>query len=449
MQVDTVLHGDALEVLKGIPDNYVHSIVCDPPAGINFMSKDFDKDRGGRDQWIAWLRDIMIEAKRCLRPGGHALVWALPRTSHWTATALEDAGFEVRDCVYHLQGQGFPKSLNLGNGQGTALKPSVECWWLVRKPLAESSIAANVLAWGTGGLAIDACRVAGTVPIREDHGKESGSIFGINSRHPAGESTQGRWPSHLLLSHSIWCIPQGVKRVRGGSAGIGTHKAGKQGYGGNVHDFQTVNYGDEQVEAYQCHESCPIAELDRQSGVRSSRPGKLKPNGKAQVYFEMPHVEDGPKYQDTGGSSRYFTNFPPDDYIPWLYQSKASRAERNAGCEGLPLGEPPASARSKPAEGRQNPLGEPRSNHHPTVKSLALMRWLIRLITPPGGVVLDCFLGSGSTAVAAIQEGMHFIGIEQDASYVVIADARIAHARQEARIAQARREPAWLDEVAI
>lgn len=103
-------HGDSLEVLKLIPDNYVDSLVTDPPAGISFMGKAWDDDKGGRDQWIAWMTEVMTEAMRVLKPGAHGLVWALPRTSGWTQRALEDAGFEVRDCITHLFGTGFPKS---------------------------------------------------------------------------------------------------------------------------------------------------------------------------------------------------------------------------------------------------------------------------------------------------------------------------------------------------
>lgn len=220
--IDTVICGDALAVLKGLPENSVDAIVTDPPAAVSFMGREWDSDKGGRTQWVGWLSQVMREALRCLKPGGHALVWALPRTSHWTALALEDAGFEIRDCVYHLFGSGFPKSLDIskaidkmadaerevighvdgrgsydgsirtprekftGNvwnngeaggttlapitapatpeaqqwqGYGTALKPAVECWWLCRKPLSESSIAANVLRWSTGAINIDACRV--------------------------------------------------------------------------------------------------------------------------------------------------------------------------------------------------------------------------------------------------------------------------------------------------
>lgn len=108
-----LLNGDCLEMLKELPDNSVDSLVTDPPAGISFMGKAWDDDKGGRDQWIAWLSDVMKECSRVLKPGAHALVWAIPRTSHWTTTAVENAGFEIRDVMTHLFGSGFPKSRDL------------------------------------------------------------------------------------------------------------------------------------------------------------------------------------------------------------------------------------------------------------------------------------------------------------------------------------------------
>ena len=113
MTVLKLKQGDCLDVLRKAPDNYADSLVTDPPAGISFMGKDWDDDKGGRDQWVSWLTDVAKECLRVLKPGAHGLVWAIPRTSHWTMSALEDAGFEVRDVITHLFGTGFPKSLDV------------------------------------------------------------------------------------------------------------------------------------------------------------------------------------------------------------------------------------------------------------------------------------------------------------------------------------------------
>lgn len=113
MTTINLINGDCLIKLAELADNSVDSIVTDPPAGIAFMNKEWDKDKGGRDSWIKWMESISVECLRVLKPGGHALVWALPRTSHWTATAWENAGFEVRDKIAHVFGSGFPKSRDI------------------------------------------------------------------------------------------------------------------------------------------------------------------------------------------------------------------------------------------------------------------------------------------------------------------------------------------------
>ena len=114
MEINKIYQGDCLEKLKELPDESVDCIVTDPPAGISFMGKEWDKDKGGRDEWIKWMESIMLECKRVLKSGGHAVVWALPRTSHWTTMAIENAGFEIRDVIHHIFNTGFPKSLNIG-----------------------------------------------------------------------------------------------------------------------------------------------------------------------------------------------------------------------------------------------------------------------------------------------------------------------------------------------
>jgi hypothetical protein len=335
----TLYHGDCVAVMRGMADNSVDAIVTDPPAGIAFMGKAWDSDRGGRRQWIAWLAEVMTEAHRVLKPGGHALVWALPRTSHWTATALEDAGFEVRDRIAHHFGSGMPKSPSV-------LKPATEDWWLARKPLSEPTVAANVLRHGTGALNVDACRIGTTRDVPASHSRTESTIgvIGIGNRRCPDELNPniGRWPANVIFSHSLFCT------------------------------------------ADACHESCPVALLDRQSGVRKSgekRPRTAPMQNGVYGRYRQDQVNYFPASEGT--ASRFF------------YVSKASRRERGEG------------------------------NGHPTVKPLVLMRYLCRLITPPGGIVLDPFAGSGTTGLAALAEGFGCVLIEQEAEHVAIIRRRL------------------------
>jgi hypothetical protein len=404
-----VLYGaDCLDVLRFLPDNSVDSIVTDPPAGIAFMGKDWDKDKGGRDAWIAWMQEVAIECLRVVKPGGHALVWALPRTSHWTGTAWENAGWEPRDKITHLFGSGMPKSHNVSKtidksagaerqviatkpagsgplkrghvngsgggmsigterspeikvtvaatedakqweGWGTALKPSSEDWWLLRKPLA-GTIAGNVLEHGTGALNIDGCRI----PYQDGE---------VNfDRKQRQQNSEGA-----------------IEGAFGAASLIGT-----------------------EIDTY------------KESG---RWPANTTIDDSAEVAANFPADGKGPL-------SRFF------------YCAKATGKDRDEGLEHLPLvaaaGFPMRSADGERGgeglDGTSTDRLTKRRNTHPTVKSTELMRYLARLITPNGGMCLDPFMGSGSTGKACMIEGFRFIGIEQDTAYLGIAEGRIRHA---------------------
>lgn len=451
------MHAACLDALRTLPDNSIDALVTDPPSGIAFMGKQWDRNLGGRDKWIAQRESEFREALRVLKPGAYGVVWALPRTSHWTATALENAGFIVRDVVHHLFGSGFPKSLDVSkaidtklgkaavrkvvglrpytsddirggnlindhaqrvqttitapatpeaeqwNGYGTALKPAVEHWLLVQKSIAEKTIAANVLRWGTGAINIDASRIEGA------HQQSAGAIgFGAGRRDSYVKGTgyketqQGRWPSHLLLSHSVWCV-DGV-----------------------------------------CSDDCPIKRLGNQSG-KSASSGHYRLKGRSLNTYEYGYdAHMTPGHADTGTAARYFAQFAPDSdaYDPlWRYIAKPSTRERNEGLDALPIKSAAQRvARKADSAGMQSPrAGAGRTagaqNHHPTVKSLALMRYLIRLVTPTANeytpVVLDMFAGSGTTGIAAIAEGVDFVLIEgdfDDEGYLDLIRARVAWA---------------------
>lgn len=533
-------HDDCLTVLASLDENSIDALITDPPAGIAFMGKAFDTFKS-RDHFIETMVPIYRECLRVMKPGAHGLVWGIPKTAHHTATALENAGFEVRDCIASINGQGFPKSTNLlkqlqkddkicicldyekiktkanlssvshdlstkeqdcfkqseilqqqmprdckehesriqcaskkdsslgqegmdaeverfiqdsnvggkqsclergeihrawerlcddkdtrssestlewirpgthssdgkeiekiserggssssqesqsigqsdsefeaicepqgtlGStpqrglycsecgkvkrekieGLGTGLKPAVEFWYLIRKPLSEKTVAKNVLKWGCGALNIDASRIACEPFKTISGGKQMGSAdFFIKSKNPNAEdrhvewqNTTGRFPANLVFSHN--------------------------------HDCEDA-----------CTEGCAVAMLDDQAGVLTSGSGQKSKNRNSPCHDGGFKPDDKVFTSSSGSASRFF------------YCSKASRSDRG------------------------------QSNGHPTVKSTKLMSYLINLITPPHGVILDCFMGSGSTGVAAKRLGFGFVGIEKEAEYFEIAKRRIEH----------------------
>jgi site-specific DNA-methyltransferase (adenine-specific) len=361
-------HGDCLQVLRGMADASVDSIVTDPPYGLSFMGKRWDYDVPSEEIWR--------ECLRVLKPGGHLLAFAGTRTQHRMAVRIEDAGFEIRDMIAWVYGSGFPKSHNLDGkwkGWGTALKPALEPVTMARRAVA-GTVAANVLEHGTGGLNVDGCRIE-TGEIRPafkyfETGCKSRYSGGIKGGAQVGVKTQGRWPANL------------------------------------IHDGS-----EEAVAPFPATSSGVLAPHHKRS-----QPKKVNTFGdwKDDVGSTF---EGAPTYGDSGTAARFF------------YCAKANKADRDEGCERI--------AKKQNANWPQNLDGNdergaaPRSNNHPTVKPTALMRYLCRLVTPPGGTVLDPFMGSGSTGKAAVLEGFHFIGIEREAEYVEIAKARIGAAESE------------------
>jgi DNA modification methylase len=376
-----ILLGDSLLRLRELPENSVDAVVTDPPWALKFMNKKWDYNLPSREIWL--------EVIRVLKPGGHALICCGTRTQHRMVVNVEDAGFEIRDVVTHLYGSGFPKSHNLKDewsGWGTALKPACEFWTLARKPLSEKTVAQNVLKWGCGAINVDGSRIGTTVETwpktravpKSGRNMEFGSIDKETRTAETGESPQGRWPANALF--------------------------------------------DEEAAAV----------LDEQSGVCKSA-GKYKDNKldtfkPDKALFKVGYQTN--KYAgDSGGASRFF------------YVAKASKRERNAGLEGMALHASGHKANRRcEICGMQESSGspckclaprfvevplKPQQNFHPTVKPIRLMQYLCRLITPPGGTILDPFMGSGSTGVAAKSLGFEFIGIELSEEYFKIAERRI------------------------
>ena len=421
-----VIHiGSNLDVLPTLPDNSIDSIVTDPPYELGFMGKSWDSTG------IAYNVGLWRECLRVLKPGGHLLAFSGSRTYHRMTCAIEDAGFEVRDQMMWVYGSGFPKSHNISkaidkaagqeretvgfksagigtgksygkivgerekvktnlvavtapateaakqwDGWGTALKPAHEPICIARKPL-EGTVADNVLKWGVGGLNIDACRVeheedlsVQRIPKSIDT-KEQGWGFKAVSR-----GNQGRFPANLMHDGS-----QDVLELFPSEAGAA-------------------------------------------SPVKSGYSGKAK-NGIYNYYAQR--GDDGATfYSDKGSAARFF-------YCP-----KASKSDRDDGCKKLEL---KRTAKLVGADNDRENLDDvserfrtsPSRNNHPTVKPTELMRYLCRLVTPPGGTVLDPFTGSGSTGRGAVLEGFNFVGIELSAEYAAIAEARIKAATEKSR----------------
>ncbi|MFY3300205.1 DNA-methyltransferase [Achromobacter xylosoxidans] len=369
-------HGDCIEAMRGMAQATVDAIVTDPPYELGFMGKAWDSTG------IAYNVEVWREALRVLKPGGHLLAFGGSRTYHRLAAAIEDAGFEIRDQIMWIYGSGFPKSHNLDgawSGWGTALKPAHEPICVARKPLC-GTVAANVLAHGTGALNIDGCRIATADNLNGGAYAEAGGRTVSGSLHAGSGMNQpgktvgtkfvqpaGRWPANVIHNGSEEVLqafpkaPGQLARSREDGAQQGNRIYGAMKHGGPVHE---------------------------------------------------------PRSESDSSAARFF------------YCAKAGRADRNEGLDGLPdrVGGMNSNTSGQHITRRDGWTPEPVKNHHPTVKPTDLMRYLCRLITPPGGLVLDPFMGSGSTGKAAILEGFRFVGCELEPEYIAIARARIQHA---------------------
>ncbi len=411
-----VAEGDSADVLASLPPASVHALVTDPPAGIGFMGREWDRDRGGRAQWVAWLASVLGLARVAVRPGGRAFVWALPRTTHWTGCAVEDAGWAIETVVTHLFGTGWPKG-------ASQLKPSSEHWYLAR-------------TGPSTGLNVDACRVtydrdspdpASNPLYRKMSGyangnapHKSGTLWGLEGKGERNPQPGGRWPPNTLFTHSPGCERVGERRVRGSNASFVNTTEGApiaDGYGFKRMAPGVYGHADpdgtELVEAWRCVEGCPVAVLDAQSGECPS--GALAEGVRKGGCFGSAKGDGGPALEaSTGTASRFFPQFAADDPdAPFRYIAKPAPAEKRAG-----LDDAHAS--------------------HPTVKPIELMRWLVRLVTAPGDIVLDPFGGSGTTGVAALLEGRRVILVERDPDFAAICRARLEHAAPDARTLSAR-----------
>ena len=482
-------NGDCLDILKMMIEDevFVDSIVTDPPYHLNSIVERFGKDNSAPAQYgtdgafkrastgfmgkewdggdIAFRQETWELCLKVLKPGGHLLAFSASRNYHRMAVAIEDAGFEIRDQVMWLYGSGFPKSMNIGKtldkklgnereslgtkikkagdmrsgnydkggdyddieleitkgnseweGWGTALKPAHEPLVLARKPLSEKSVVDNVLKHRTGGINIDECRVEGndakypdTNPDFRDQGRQSKENMGID-KLSFGQTENVKRKKVVRKSrdeNGVWTNDNSGMKAEG-SEYADADPRGR--FPSNVmHD------GSDVVKDIFPNTKSSNVSRERKAGTEF---------GQSSGWNKHNNVDSGlmPAYGDDGSASRYF------------YCAKTSKAERNQGLDNLPT----KKASSMP--GRRNPndmkdskidndvtgrFVTQKKNIHPTVKPIKLMKYLCRLITPKGGTILDPFMGSGSTGMAAKEENFDFIGIEKEEEYFNIATARI------------------------
>ena len=363
-----IVHDDAMEVLTRMTDNSVDAIVTDPPYGLSFMGKKWDYD----------VPSVMIwkECLRVLKPGGYLLSFAGSRTYHRMAVNIEDAGFEIRDQIMWLYGSGFPKSLNVSKAIDKAAPATPEAqqwegWGTQLKPAHEPIVMARKPFKGT---------VAKNVL---EHGTGALNIDASRIDYHGEKPNVGGRGAHGRGEGYGFKPMDEVKRTNRKPREDGFW--GKGGYKNEGNDIATANPNGRWPANIIHDGSDEVVSLFPTSNHKGHAPVKSKAN-------PFGGVNDSPRQEihfDSGSAARFF------------YCAKASKAERGEG------------------------------NNHPTVKPVKLMEYLVRLVTPPGGVVLDPFLGSGTTGVAAIRLGFNFIGIEREADYIPIAEARMAHANDE------------------
>ena len=435
-----LINGDCLAELDKLEENSIDCIVTDPPYELNFMGKGWD------NAGISFQKETWTKCLKVLKPGGHLLAFGGSRTFHRIACAIEDGGFEIRDTIMWLYGSGFPKSMNIGlaidkkngvesevvgvgksgsadthtrcmnsitqngtdvfggeyeikvaknkwNGWGTALKPAFEPIIVARKPF-KGSLIDNIEKYGVGGINIDECRVGtdtikgGTMPDLSYVGEEQKKLgnghkmsFGQVSNAPRIECEDhiGRFPANLILTYDQMTFDE----VCGGFPNTKSQKTNSK-----LLDIRGNNYNNA--------------------------------NKNLDIAYER-------GYNDEGNASRYF------------YCAKASKKDRDEGLDNFEdktkifNGKSNTSSKNiKDVEQRFTTIAK---NIHPTVKPTELMQYLVRLVAPNNAIILDPFMGSGTTGKAIIYENIEkdknysFIGIEKETQYYEIAKARIEYAR--------------------
>lgn len=478
---------DNIAWLKQVPTASVDSCVCDPPYGLGepppiatvmmawARGKDYRSEGTGfmGESWDAFVPNPSIwrEVFRILKPGAWLLAFFGSRTYDLGSVAIRFAGFDITDSMQWLYGQGFPKGLDIakaidkeaGHWRGragkavsenrsmaapnyertakgeavtddakrwagwiSALKPAFEPIVVARKPF-EGTYVDNILTNGTGAFNIGACRI-GTGGDKTDGGCKGTSALhggGIKDRAPV-DKTVGRYPANVVLAHDPRCVPKGTRRVKtgvavqrhgGGQAIFGGLAGGENKLGARPDAGYAGTDGCEEVADWDCVEDCPVGMLDRQSGVSKSAGGRIGNKagiGARGVYgsFTPDAVKGDPGYGDEGGAARFF------------YTAKAAAKEKWSYCRACKV----VFQHTAEDAFEEHDAHKESVTSHSTQKPLDLMEYLVRLVTQPGGIVVDPFAGTGSTAVASKRCGFNFVTCDIGEDYVKIAEARLAAA---------------------
>lgn len=376
-------HGNCLDVLRAMDDSCIDSIVTDPPYGLSFMGKKWDYDVPSTEIWA--------ECLRVLKPGGHLLAFAGTRTQHRMAVRIEDAGFEIRDMIAWVYGSGFPKSLDVSKAIDKAAGAEREVLGIAGK----SGSARNSMTGDFAG-----GEYMATSPATEAAKQWQG--WGTALKPALEPITVARKPLIGTVAENVLAHGTGGLNIDGCRVSSEPHLLGR--WPANlIHDGS-----DEVLSGFP----------ESKSGEKKSGQGG---NGDSGIiaFRNKPNINYFPS--DSGSAARFF------------YCAKSSRQDRDEGLDGFKKRMAGSScARVSQLMGDESTcIGKsrnPRANIHPTVKPTDLMAYLCRLVTPPGGLVLDPFMGSGSTGKAAMREGFQFCGIEMNAEYMEIARARIDNA---------------------
>lgn len=337
-------------------------VVTDPPYGLSFMGKEWDYDVPSKQMWANVL-DI-------LKPGAHVLSFSGTRTYHRMTVNIEDAGFECRDMLTWNYGSGFPKSLDVSKSIDRMHGAEREVVGERRKLQSYGQGVNNVYGEGPDKGGFQEITAPATDDAKKWQGYGTGALnidksrIGVSENDPNKRQSTGGYVKQL----SEATVPNAPY---------------------NKQRDATLTQGRWPANALFNEEAAEL--LDQQSGLSKST-GGVKTNGhdgEMRMGRTSGEGSNAGGFGDTGGASRFF------------YVAKSSKSERNAGLEGMPEREAPGSKRSNPAPGRSSALGAPRANHHPTVKPVQIMKYLVNLICPPGGILLEPFGGSGTTLIAA------------------------------------------------